>query len=135
MITREVDYAIRAMLCLALHKGKVISTTAMAEEMAIPYRFLRRILLRLTAAGLVVSTRGKQGGVSLTRPAAACSLLEVVQALDPETITLNACLQSSNACDRSLTCAVHTEWARLQSLLEEQLACITLDTLIESEHR
>ncbi len=135
MITREADYAIRAMLCLALHQDeRVVSTTVMAEEMDIPYRFLRRILLRLADAGLVASTRGKHGGVSLTRPASTYSLLEVVRALDPGTIALNACLVSSNACDRSPTCVVHTELARLQALLEQQLACITLAVLVEREH-
>lgn len=134
MITREADYAIRAMLCLALHQDvHVISTAAMSEEMDIPYRFLRRILLRLANAGLVASTRGKQGGISLTRPPATCSLLEVLRAVDPGTIALNACMISDAACDRALTCVVHTELARLQSTLEQQLAGITLATLVERE--
>ena len=54
MITRETDYAIRALLRLAQQQdGKVLSTTVLAQDMSIPYRFLRRIVLKLGERGLV----------------------------------------------------------------------------------
>lgn len=136
MITRETDYAIRAVLCLALHGDEgAISTTTVATEMEIPYRFLRRILLRLVEEGLVVSTRGKQGGLRLARPAAAISLRDVVYAVDPETVTLNICLLDSESCSRAAYCVVHAELARIQALLNQQFADVTLASLVEREHR
>ncbi|HOF88108.1 MAG TPA: Rrf2 family transcriptional regulator, partial [Armatimonadota bacterium] len=85
MITRETDYAIRAMLYLAHHAGDgAISAATVAEAMDIPYRFLRRILSRLVGTNLLVSTRGKQGGLRLARDPEEVSLLDVVEAMDPE---------------------------------------------------
>ena len=134
MITREVDYAIRAMLCLAVHEeDSVVSTTMMSQEMDIPYRFLRRILLRLVNAGLVTSTRGKQGGLRLARPAAEISLREVVLALDPPAFALNACLLDRTSCHRTAYCVVHEELARVQAVMDAHLAEITLAALAARE--
>ena len=66
MITREADYALRVVLSLAdIPKGQSFSTAALAEQMNIPYRFLRRILRKFCVSGLVGSVRGKEGGVYL----------------------------------------------------------------------
>ncbi len=134
MITREIDYAIRALLYLALHEREpVVSTTVMAETLDIPYRFLRRISLTLVEQGLMVSIRGKQGGVRLARPAADVSLRDIVRAVDPSTVTLNACLTDRAVCDRSMRCVVHEQLAVIQQSLDEQLAGISLACLVEQE--
>lgn len=137
MITRETDYAIRALLRLAQQgDGQVVSTTVLAEDMDIPYRFLRRILLKLGARGLVHSTRGKQGGLRLARSTGTISLLEIVFAMDPDSIMLNICLgDDSHACPRSERCVVHDELADIQQALHQRFADISLATLVEREHR
>lgn len=131
MITREIDYAFRAMLYLAQHDGEIVSTTILAEEMGIPYRFLRRILLRLTATRLVASVRGKLGGLRLVADPAAVSLLDIVAAVDPHAVTLNLCLADPAACTRTNTCVVHEELVDVQQLLHDRLRQISLATLAD----
>ncbi len=134
MITRETDYAIRALLFLALQGDKqIVSTTVLAEEMDIPYRFLRRIVLRLVAQGLINSVRGKAGGLRLAKSPAAVSLLDVVGAVDPDAITMNICLTGEHGCSRAPHCAVHEELAAIQQQLHRSLADISLATLAERE--
>ena len=134
MITRETDYALRALLCLATRgQGQVIATSAMAEEMDIPYRFLRRILQKLHVAGLVGSSRGKTGGVWLRPDPASLSLRDVVFHVDPSTVTLNACLIDGTACNRVSRCVVHDELVRVQAILEHELSTTTLAELVQRE--
>ncbi|OPZ82866.1 MAG: HTH-type transcriptional regulator IscR [bacterium ADurb.Bin429] len=134
MITRETDYAIRAMLYLAHHAGEgAISAAEVAEAMDIPYRFLRRILLRLVGKELLVSTRGKQGGLRLARNPEMVSLLDIVQAMDPEVITLNSCVLKSALCTRSSYCAVHDELCRIQIFVNAELGAISLARLVKHE--
>ncbi|MHB0939794.1 MAG: RrF2 family transcriptional regulator [Armatimonadota bacterium] len=136
MITRETDYAIRALLRLAQQgDGQVVSTTVLAEDMEIPYRFLRRIVLKLGERELVQSTRGKQGGLRLARPADDVTLLDIVDAMDPESITLNICLGEENACPRSERCVVHNELAEIQQMLRTRFAEISLATLVERDRQ
>jgi Rrf2 family protein len=110
-----------------------VSTTVLASEMEIPYRFLRRILLRLSEKGLLISLRGKQGGLRLARPAATISLLDVVNAVDSATITLNSCLLDSDNCLRSGMCTVHQQLSEIQQEINQRLASISLATLASSE--
>ena len=52
--------------------------------MAIPERFLPRVMRDLGAAGLVEARTGRTGGYRLARPAAAITLLDVITAAEPE---------------------------------------------------
>lgn len=129
MITREADYAVRAVLELAgCSAGRSARVLGVATD--VPYPFLRRVLGRLTETRLVRSLRGRSGGVELARPAAEISLLDIVRAMDPDTVTLNACLREDAACPRLSWCAAHTVlrdaqqelWARLSSISIASLA-------------
>lgn len=135
MITREADYAIRTVLSLARRQEEgdaaPASTAALADEMQIPFRFLRKIVRKLVAAGMVASQRGNGGGISLVKPAGKLSLLEVLLAVDSKDLQLNHCLVDTNICGRSGFCRVHTQMQRLQTLLEGQLQGITIDQLTD----
>jgi len=130
MITREADYAIRAVLELAASaSGR--SATDLASATQVPYPFLRRVLGKLTAAKLVTSRRGRSGGMQLARPAGKISLLDVARAIDPSTITLNRCLLAGGACSRQRHCAVHGALDRVQQTLWQALSESTFDTFAQ----
>lgn len=135
MITRETDYAIRATLYLAKQQDQTVSvsTAELSEEMAIPYRFLRKIVSKLVAAGLVTSRRGKGGGLSLAREPQRISLMEIIRAVDPDAVLLNRCLSDVTRCDRSLFCGIHAELGRMQEQLDAGLAAVTLASMSQHE--
>jgi Rrf2 family protein len=132
VITREADYALRAVLELAAGTGGR-SAAELARATQVPYPFMRRVLARLTAAGLVRSLRGRSGGVRLTRPATDLSLLEVLSAMDADTVTLNACLREGADCARSSWCAAHAALAVVQQELWHRLAAISIASLVQAE--
>ncbi len=132
MITREVDYALRAVLELAAGtEGR--SALELAEATQVPHPFMRRVLGRLTEARLVQSQRGRGGGVRLARPAASLSLLEVVRAMDPDTVTLNACLRAGADCARRSWCAAHATLTDVQQDLWHRLDAISIASLVQVE--
>ncbi|MDH7568898.1 MAG: Rrf2 family transcriptional regulator [Armatimonadota bacterium] len=125
-ITRQADYAVRAVLELALRPaGKLVRAEEIARCQAIPPAFLPKILARLVVAGIVETQRGVKGGVRLTRPAGEVSLLEVVEAVDGP-ILLNRCLRAPGECPRDTHCVVHPVW---ESLREEVRARLRDETL------
>ena len=68
-ITRQADYALRAVLYLAqLGSDRRAATSHIAEEQQIPPSFLAKIVSQLSVAGLLQTSRGARGGVSLARP-------------------------------------------------------------------
>jgi len=69
-ISKKCDYALRAMLELALREGKgSVPIGQIARAQGIPVRFLEAILRQLKQAGLAESNRGKDGGYFLACPA------------------------------------------------------------------
>ena len=69
-ISRQADYAVRAVLHLALHRSDLrVPSAEIAETQNVPAAFLTKILARLANAGIVDLKRGVHGGVSLAKPA------------------------------------------------------------------
>ena len=120
-ITRQADYALRAMLYLAqLEPTQRAATSQIAEIQRIPPSFLAKIISQLSIAGLIHTSRGARGGVSLARPPEAISVLEVVEAIDGP-IALNECSQSAGACPFGESCPLRALWCGTQNEMVEKL--------------
>jgi len=125
---RRADYAIRAALALARSPEARRKTREIAEEMSISANYLPQIMAALVHAGLVRSIAGPHGGYALARPAAAVTLLDVIEAVEGE-VTSRDCVLRGGPCRWDDICAVHVPWARAQQALLLQLDSATLATV------
>jgi Rrf2 family protein len=76
-------YALKALLHLAAaHDRGLVKIHEIAEEEAIPEKFLEGILVTLKNARLVMSQRGREGGYRLRRPPAEILIGEAVRIMD-----------------------------------------------------
>ena len=84
MLTQRSRYGLRAMIMLArqAHGGPPLPMSRIASEGSVPRKFLEIILSELKAAGLVVSTRGKQGGFHLARPSHLISFGDIIRVIE-----------------------------------------------------
>jgi Rrf2 family protein len=82
-ITAKGDYAIRAVLDLAVHHGQgLVPIQEVARRRGIPQRYLEQVLLALKRAGLLESRRGSAGGYQLVHPPEAISVGDVLRAVE-----------------------------------------------------
>ena len=134
-ITRQADYAMRAVAYLAnLGPDRRAATSQIAEEQRIPPSFLAKIVSQLSVAGLLQTSRGARGGVSLARSAEDITFLEVVEAIDGP-ILLNECVVDSGACTFGDTCALRPVFCDAQAELIGRLGDSTFDLAIETNGR
>ena len=120
-ITRQADYAVRAMVYLAqLGTNQRAATSQIAHEKKIPPSFLAKIVSQLSVAGLLQTSRGAHGGVSLAKTAEEITLLEVVEAIDGP-ILLNDCVADHGACEFGDDCPLKPIWCDAQAELVERL--------------
>jgi Rrf2 family protein len=120
-ITRQADYAIRAVLFLSrLEPGERAATSVIAHEQSIPPSFLAKIISQLSIAGLLHTSRGAHGGVMLGREPRDISLLDVVEAIDGP-ITLNECVLDATACHVGKNCSLREVWCDAQDQLVTRL--------------
>jgi Rrf2 family protein len=128
-ITRQADYAVRAVLYLTqLGDEQRAATSQIAQDQQIPPSFLAKIVSQLSVAGLLQTSRGARGGVSLARPPAQISLLEVVEAIDGP-ILLNECV-GNGACTFGDDCPMKPVWCDAQAELVERLRATTFDQFV-----
>lgn len=132
-ITRQADYAIRAMLFLAsLKPGERASTSQIAETRKIPSSFLAKIISQLSIAGLIHTSRGARGGVSLARDPGDVSILDVVEAIDGP-IQLNDCTLDPHQCIFGDECPIRPLWCETQAELVAKLRATTFSKFM-AEH-
>jgi len=128
-ISRETDYATRVVLHLAcLDPGARVSIAEISRLRLLPVPFVRRMVGRLVKVGVLRSSRGSGGGVSLARPAADISLLDVVEATEGA-IALNICVASRKACVLAEACPGHDAWSAATRVLVQHLASVRFDAL------
>ncbi len=120
-ITRQADYALRAMMYLAqIEPGQRAATSQIADDQHIPPSFLAKIISQLSIAGLIHTSRGARGGVSLARLPEEITILEVVEAIDGP-IALNECTHSASSCVFGERCPLRPLWCETQNDLVERL--------------
>ena len=132
-ITKQADYALRAMIYLAKKDIELRSSTSqIAEDQRIPPSFLAKIISQLSIAGLISTSRGARGGVKLSRSADQISVLEVVEAIDGP-ITINDCTLSTSSCPFGDSCPLQPVWCEVQSQLVNTLRTTNFSSLIQEK--
>jgi Rrf2 family protein len=129
IVTRETDYAFRALARLA-RSEEFLSVSALAEEADVPPVFLRKIMQRLHAAGIVESRQGPFGGYQLALPAKEVNLLDVLETVQGP-IVMNECFGEPEVCRRVASCPVRSRLVELQVELNAQLAEISIADIVK----
>ena len=83
MFSQTIEYALRAMVCLAGDPERSQTTGQIAAVTKVPPAYLSKVLQSLGRGGLVTAQRGAGGGFTLARSPEKISILEVVNAVDP----------------------------------------------------
>jgi Rrf2 family protein len=138
MFSTKSEYGVRVMIQLGRRHGAgPVSLADIAEAENLPLSYLEQLVARLRKADIVRSTRGAHGGYELTRPAAAITMAEVVQALEG-TLAPMQCLTdpatSRVLCNHELdadeNCATKLLWTRVQGGITRALEQTTLAELV-----
>jgi Rrf2 family protein len=135
------DYAIVIMAAAARHCGQAgrceatgrgasrISAGQLAAETGLPGPTVQKLVSRLTAAGLLRSSRGVGGGLKLARPAAAITLADIVEAVEGP-IALTSCVEHGrHDCTLEPSCTMRPHLSAVNDALRSALAAISLAEL------
>lgn len=113
-LSKGAEYAVRSVLYLSLQpKGKVCYSEEISRDQEIPPSYLAKIFQSLAKKGIVRSTRGVNGGISLLKAPESISMYDVIAAIEGD-IFLNDCLIYEGFCPRDPVCPAHVFWKALQ---------------------
>ncbi len=128
-ITRRADYATLILYHLTcLDADQRATADSIAQALRIPTSSTKVVIRLLSVSGLLQTTRGSQGGVSLARDPADISVLEVVEAIDGP-IVLNECITGHSDSESSQDCPLCQVWREVQAALVNRLRKATFDQL------
>jgi Rrf2 family protein len=129
MLSRRADYGVRAMMDIALQQPTERTiVSAIAKRQAIPPPFLAKIVPLLARAGLVRTSLGATGGITLAASPAEISLLQIIEAIDGP-FALNLCSLNPSDCHHYATCVACQVWGKAQAQLNQTLARTRLSDL------
>lgn len=83
MLSQTAEYALRAMVCLALTPDELVPTSVLAEGTQVPSHYLAKVLQSLAGSDLIMGRRGVGGGYKLAKSADEINLLDVINAVSP----------------------------------------------------
>ena len=131
-VTRKSDLAVRALIALA-RSGRRLKASALADAPGATAGFVPQVISPLVRKGWVSSDPGPTGGYSLRVDATTISVLNVIEAVEGVTDTVN-CVLEDRACNDQGHCSLHVPWSRSRELLLTGLREVSIADLLEDEN-
>lgn len=120
-ISNKSRYGITALLALAeFYNSGLLPIKDIASRCDIPHQFLEQIFNRLGKAGIIKSTRGKNGGYELATPPEQITVLHIVNALEGDI----AFVSKSEDKNDVIVELFHEAEKKLQNILSISLAAL-----------
>jgi FeS assembly SUF system regulator len=130
-MSKLTDYGTLVLAQLASGSARPASAPQVADATHIGLATVSKLLKSLTKAGLVVSTRGAQGGYALARRPELISAAEIIDALEGP-VAITECSSVDGACTLEEFCRVGHAWQRINSSIRKALQHVTLEDLKSS---
>ena len=133
-VTSKGRYALYIMLDLARHEDAgCVSLKSIADRHDISMKYLEAIVGSLKRAGLVESTRGKEGGYRLNKSADDYSVGEILRCLE-DNLAPVACIRSGSiSCERAAECITVPMWKELDDITNAYLDTVSLSDLLTGD--
>jgi FeS assembly SUF system regulator len=127
-MSKLTDYGTMVLAQLAASDSRLSTAAEVADATRLAQPTVSKLLKSLVRAGLVVSTRGAQGGYALARPAAAISAAAIIDALEGP-VAITECSSGLGCCDLESFCRVGMAWQRINQSIRKALDDVTLADL------
>jgi FeS assembly SUF system regulator len=132
-LSHLADYAVVLMTAAARlgeggrSRGR-FSATELAAKTGVPLPTTQKLMGQLASAGLLDSARGAGGGYSLSRPATAISLADIVEAVEGP-IAMTVCSEGRSDCALDAHCRIKPHMGMVGSAVRGALGAVSLTSL------
>jgi Rrf2 family nitric oxide-sensitive transcriptional repressor len=133
VISQTVEYALRAIVTIANHRGKPCTAQKISEITQVPAPYLSKLMQGLVRSGVVKSQRGLHGGFVLTKDAGELTIWEIVDAVEP--------MKRIEECPLGITshgselCPLHRRLADAIEVVEKMFRETTIEDVISAPGR
>ncbi len=130
-ISTRGRYGLRIMIDIAEHVDDgPISLDAVAERQGISFKYAESIMRQLIKAKLVVSSRGKMGGYTLSKESNKYTLEEILTATEGDLYPIDCLSCAKPICPRQEKCKARKMWADYYRIIKDYFSSISLTSLV-----
>lgn len=130
LITRDTDYAVRALCHIAGQKGAMVCASELVKKLNMPRPFLRKIMQRLTKASILTSYKGKNGGFFLKRKPDKIYLVDLITLFQGK-LALSECFFKKKLCPNRPSCPLKNRISRIEDFVVKELGAISIGGLLK----
>jgi Rrf2 family nitric oxide-sensitive transcriptional repressor len=129
-LTLFSDYALRILLYLAAHPGRLVRVAEVSEAYGVSENHLVKVVQLLVARGLVESVRGRGGGLQLACPPESIKVGAVLRATEPDLDLVECFDPTSSACPITPACGLKHALEEAQGAFLARLDAYTLSDFL-----
>lgn len=130
LITRNTDYAIRAIVYMAGKGDELTTATELVRALKIPRQFLRSILQKLGREKFVKSYKGIGGGFKLSKRPSSIYIKDVAEIFQGA-FRLNECLLKKSVCPNRKCCALKKKIDTIEKHVVSEISSITISDILK----
>lgn len=132
-ISKLTDYGTVLLANLAANGDSVCSAADVANATGIAVPTVSKLLKSLGRSGLVISTRGANGGYQLAKDPRDISAADIIDALEGP-VSITECSGSDSQCEHEGVCSVGSAWQKVNIAIRRALDDVSLDDLLRSNN-
>ncbi|MDD4955195.1 MAG: Rrf2 family transcriptional regulator [Candidatus Omnitrophica bacterium] len=129
LITRDTDYALRAVCFIAKKRNKKVCASELVEELKIPRSFMRKILQVLNREGILTSHKGIGGGFVLAKQPKDIYLTDLMEIFQGG-VNLNECTLHKMKCPNVSVCPLRKKIKNIEKHVISELSVINLAAFV-----
>lgn len=129
-VSKLTDYGSVILAYMANHPEQTFSAMRLSQAVHLPSATVIKLLKILKRSGLVNSSRGKNGGYRLARPAEDITLAQIISVLEGP-IGLTECSVEKDLCQYEDHCAIRSSWQTINRVIYNSLTQMTLAAMLE----
>ena len=119
---------------LSLNYGSgPVSLKRIADKYNMSENYLEQLFSKLKKNGFITTTRGAQGGYSLSVEPSQITVGMILRALEGEIVS-SECV-NSEVCKRESTCATRIIWEKIDKSINDVIDNITLKDMIDDHNK
>jgi len=134
LITRDTDYALRALCSISKKKKEITPVSFLAKELNVPGPFLRKLLQTLQNKKVLKSFKGRGGGFLLAKDPKSIFITDIMRIFQGS-FCLNECFLRKYPCPNIKSCLLRKKISRIEEYVIKELKDITLLCLLKKDRR
>jgi Rrf2 family protein len=130
LITRDTDYAVRAIMYIAGSEKPIVSTAELMEKLKLPRPFLRKILQVLVKNRILKSAKGNSGGFMLDLSPEKIFVSDLIKIFQGD-MSFSDCLFRKKLCHNRDKCPLRNEIKDIEDYTVKRLQAVNIKYLLE----